>query len=129
MAKNKQDSFWTSYSDLMTSLFFVMLVLFIICLVKIGGANRELKDKQGQLEHLLDSVQATNEQLRNILQLEEQFKVLSQSTSLEYDSEKKMFFAKDFQNKEIFRIIDTNKYCCMSVLVGFTCTPYKNVTY
>ena len=67
MAKNKQDSFWTSYSDLMTSLFFVMLVLFIICLVKIGGANRELKDKQGQLEHLLDSVQATNEQLRNIL--------------------------------------------------------------
>ena len=26
MAKNKQDSFWTSYSDLMTSLFFVMLV-------------------------------------------------------------------------------------------------------
>ena len=102
MAKNKQDSFWTSYSDLMTSLFFVMLVLFIICLVKIGGANCELKDKQGQLEHLLDSVQATNEQLRNILQLEEQFKVLSQSTSLEYDSEKKMFFAKDFQNKEIF---------------------------
>ena len=56
MAKNKQDSFWTSYSDLMTSLFFVMLVLFIICLVKIGGANRELKDKKGQLEHLLDSV-------------------------------------------------------------------------
>jgi hypothetical protein len=49
MAKNKQDSFWTSYSDLMTSLFFVMLVLFIMCLVKIGGDNRELKEKQGQL--------------------------------------------------------------------------------
>ena len=31
----KRDSFWLSYSDLMTSLFFVMLVLFItgICIL------------------------------------------------------------------------------------------------
>jgi hypothetical protein len=103
MAKAKQkDPFWTSYSDLMTSLFFVMLVLFIICMVKVGGSNMDLKEKQGELEHLLDSVKATNEQLKNILQLEEQFKVLSKSTSLEYDEERKMFYAKDFQNKEIF---------------------------
>ncbi len=103
MARAKQkDPFWTSYSDLMTSLFFVMLVLFIICMVKVGGSNKELRDKQGQLQHLLDSVNTTNEQLENILQLEKQFKVLSKSTSLEYDAEKKMFYAKEFQNKEIF---------------------------
>lgn len=87
--KNKlKDPFWTSYSDLMTSLFFVMLVLFIICLVKMGDA--------------LNDANATNEQLKNILKLEEQFKVLSESSSLEYDSIKKMFYAKDFQEKEIF---------------------------
>jgi len=103
MAKVKQqDPFWTSYSDLMTSLFFVMLVLFIICLVKVGKTNGELKGKVEALDSLNHSLNADNEDLRNILQLENQFKVLSESSSLEYDSIKKMFYAKDFQEKEIF---------------------------
>lgn len=92
---NRKDPFWTSYSDLMTSLFFVMLVLFIICLIKVGGKNKELSKA-------LDKEEATNEQLQQILQLDDQFKVLSQSTSLKYDPIKKIFFAKDFQEKEIF---------------------------
>lgn len=96
MAKNKhKDPFWTSYSDLMTSLFFVMLVLFIICLVKVGGMNGELRKAYKQAI-------ADKKDLENILQLEDQFKVLSQSSSLEYDSIRKMFYAKDFQEKEIF---------------------------
>ena len=86
-AKQK-DPFWTSYSDLMTSLFFVMLVLFIIGLIKVGSA--------------LADANATTEQLKNILQLEEQFKTLSQSSSLGYDEAKKMFYAKDFVGIEIF---------------------------
>lgn len=103
MAKAKQkDPFWTSYSDLMTSLFFVMLVLFIVCLVKVGKTNGELKGKVEALDSLNHSLNADNEDLRNILQLENQFKVLSESSSLEYDSINKMFFAKDFQEKEIF---------------------------
>ena len=46
MARQK-DPFWTSYSALMTSLFFVMLVLFIICLINVGKANGELRDALG----------------------------------------------------------------------------------
>ena len=96
MAKEKQkDPFWTSYSDLMTSLFFVMLVLFIICLAKVGGMNGELK--KAYKEAIADK-----HDLENILRLEDQFKVLSESSSLEYDSIRKMFYAKDFQEKEIF---------------------------
>lgn len=96
MAKAKQkDPFWTSYSDLMTSLFFVMLVLFIICLVKVGGMN-------GELRRAYKEAIADKQDLENILRLEDQFKILSQSSSLEYDSIKKMFYAKDFQEKEIF---------------------------
>jgi len=96
MAKAKQkDPFWTSYSDLMTSLFFVMLVLFIICLVKVGGMN-------GKLREAYKEAIADKEDLENILRLEDQFKVLSESSSLEYDSIRKMFYAKDFQEKEIF---------------------------
>ncbi len=96
MARTKfKDPFWTSYSDLMTSLFFVMLVLFIICLIKVGH------DKE-VIETQYNEAKASNEQLRQILQLEEQFKVLGASTSLGYDNEKKCFFAKDFVGKEIF---------------------------
>lgn len=96
MTKAKQkDPFWTSYSDLMTSLFFVMLVLFIICLVRVGVMNRELRKAY-------DEAIADKQDLENILRLEGQFKALSQSSSLEYDSIKKMFYAKDFQEKEIF---------------------------
>lgn len=93
MAKSKQkDPFWTSYSDLMTSLFFVMLVMFIISLIKVGHDYKEAI--------------ASNEQLKKILQLEEQFKTLSSSSSLAYDEEKKMFYAKDFVGIEIFHSND-----------------------
>lgn len=96
MAKHKQsDSFWTSYSDLMTSLFFVMLVLFIVCLVKVNGINQELRNAN-------EEANAQIEEYERILQLKEQFEVLTHASSLEYDSDKKMFYAKDFQEKEIF---------------------------
>lgn len=93
--KRRQDSFWLSYSDLMTSLFFIMLVLFIVCIIKMKGT-------QNQLTELLGETQATNEQYENILQLETQFKELSESTTLRYDEEHKTFIAKDFEGIEIF---------------------------
>ena len=72
MAKTKQkDPFWTSYSDLMTSLFFVMLVLFIICLVKVGRINGDLKTANGQLELALNQAIADKNDLQNILQYQE----------------------------------------------------------
>lgn len=93
--KQQKDPFWTSYSDLMTSLFFVMLVLFIICLIKVSH-DKEVIESQYQ------EAKASNEQLKQILQLEEQFKVLGQSTSLGYDKDRKMFYAKDLVGIEIF---------------------------
>lgn len=54
MSKKKKESFfWTSYSDLMTNLFFVMLVLFVLAI---------------SLQHRV--VVATQEQLRKIQELE-----------------------------------------------------------
>jgi hypothetical protein len=94
MARQK-DPFWTSYSDLMTSLFFVMLVLFIICLINVGKANGELRDALG-------TANADKERLEQILQLDSLYEKLSNESTLGYDSEKKMFYAKDFVGKEIF---------------------------
>ena len=94
-SKRREDSFWLSYSDLMTSLFFIMLVLFIVCIIKMKGTQNQLSD-------LLGKTQATAEQYANILKLEEQFKDLSTSSTLRYDEEHRTFIAKDFEGIEIF---------------------------
>lgn len=93
---NKKSLFWTSYSDLMTSLFFAMLVLFVVVVVAMGSVNRQLKEA-------LNRAEITIEQQNQVLKLQEQFQTLASSTSLDYDEEKRMFYAKDFVGIEIFQ--------------------------
>lgn len=104
MAKGKGESFfWTSYSDLMTSMFFVMLVLFVLCMALAYKDNIKLRETLVQLDDALSNANARKEQLEQLLQLENQFEELSNSSSLQYVEEKKMFVAKDFIGVEIFR--------------------------
>jgi len=63
MSKSKNESFfWTSYSDLMTSLFFVMLVLFILTIVllhnKIKATENQLKKIQ-EIEEAINKIDTT----------------------------------------------------------------------
>lgn len=95
-SNNKKALFWTSYSDLMTSLFFTMLVLFVVVVVAMGAAN-------GKLDEALKKANVTIEQQNQILRLQDQFKTLTSSSSLEFDNEKRMFYAKDFVGIEIFK--------------------------
>lgn len=92
---NKKALFWTSYSDLMTSLFFTMLVLFVVVVIAMGQTNIKLRE-------LLNNTTAEKEQLERITHLKDQFQTLTESGSLEYDEEKCMFYVKDFVGIEIF---------------------------
>lgn len=65
MSKQKKESFfWTSYSDLMTSLFFVMLVLFVLTITllhkKIVEINTIVVKTQEQLDKIKEIESATN---------------------------------------------------------------------
>jgi flagellar basal body-associated protein FliL len=61
MSKKKKESFfWVSYSDLMTSLFFIMLILFVMA---IGAAN-------GYYKNMMKSKQATEKELQTIKDLQ-----------------------------------------------------------
>jgi hypothetical protein len=91
---NKKSLFWTSYSDLMTSLFFTMLVLFVVVVVAMGRVNRGLIVR--------------TEQYERITHLKEQFQTLTASGSLEYDEKKCMFYVKDFVGIEIFNPYNTS---------------------
>lgn len=99
---NKKSLFWTSFSDLMTSMFFAMLVLFVVVVVAMGAANRNLQQTIKELEEAKKRAEATAEQLTQITQLSEQFETLTASSSLGYDADKRMFYAKEFVGIEIF---------------------------
>ena len=96
--KNKKESFfWTSYSDLMTSLFFVILVLFVLSLVLVRNNNKELVRTQETLERLLDSLKdknaATQAQLKKITELEKSIQNID-TCFFEYNNEYKTHILK-----------------------------------
>lgn len=56
MGKQKHSHFWASYADLMTSLFFLMVILFIISIVELKQINatpQEVKLLKGKCDSLL----------------------------------------------------------------------------
>lgn len=58
MANKKESFFWTSYSDLMTSLFFIMLVLFILVIVLL---HSRMEATESQLENIKRVQQSTQD--------------------------------------------------------------------
>ena len=58
MAQKKESFFWTSYSDLMTSLFFVMLIMFILVIVLL---HKRMEATEAQLEEIKKVEQSTKD--------------------------------------------------------------------
>jgi len=127
----KSGFFWVGYSDLMTSLFFIMLVLFVVTIaslqiemkenVKIIEKNKkliaELKKKEKELN-------IENEELNKLLRLEEQFAPLEKSSNFIYLKDCKKFIAKDLMGVEIF---DPNKTTIKPVYKKTTVDVGKNI--
>lgn len=106
-SKKKNDFFWVSFSDLMTTMFFVMLVLFVLTVVY-------LKIEQAKTV-------AKVEELEKIVQLEEQFEPLQTGGDFYYLEDCKKFIAKDLMGKEIFESEKTNilpEYKNTTIAVG-----------
>ena len=74
MAEKKESFFWTSYSDLMTSLFFIMLTLFILVIVLLHKR-----------------MEATEKQLEEIKKVEASTKELGRSKNFAYKAEYKKY--------------------------------------
>ncbi len=94
MSNKKESFFWTSYSDLMTSLFFVMLVLFVLTIALLHHKVVEIKE-------INDKLMVQIKQYEQITQLEKQFKTLGESELLEYVESKRIFVARDLLGKDL----------------------------
>ena len=67
MKKNKKDSFfWISYSDLMTSLFFVMLVLFVLVIILLHKEMVKIKKERDATQEQLDKIKEIEKSIENI---------------------------------------------------------------
>ncbi len=79
MSKPKKESyFWTSFSDLMTSMFFVMLVLFVLTIAllhkRMGDIENERKATQTQIDKIKEIEEATNRIDTNYFEYREEYK-------------------------------------------------------
>jgi hypothetical protein len=53
MKEGKHSFFWVSYADLMTSLFFIMLVLFILTIAVLNEKNKETEAKAKYYDQII----------------------------------------------------------------------------
>ena len=96
----KKNYFWTSYSDLMTSLFLIMLVLFVM-------AFGLFKKKEGILVDTADSLRVALHKHEQILRLEEQMKPLQSDADFYYLAECEKFVFRGLMGIEIFNPFET----------------------
>lgn len=83
MAQKQESYFWTSYSDLMTSLFFVMLVLFALACAMLNNKIEEVKKQK----------EATEKELAKIREIEESIEAIDPHF-FEYNSAHKKHILK-----------------------------------
>ena len=66
MKKTKETFFWTSYSDLMTSLFIIMLVLFVLVIVLLHKRMEATIMEKEQIERILADIKKVEASTRDL---------------------------------------------------------------
>lgn len=66
MKKGKESFFWTSYSDLMTSLFIIMLVLFVLVIVLLHKRMEKTIIEKEQIEKILEDIKKVEASTRDL---------------------------------------------------------------
>lgn len=132
MLKSKSSQFfWPSYTDIMTSLFFIMLVLYIITFIILKERESTFKvdaEKYRKIIQIDSSVQKISPEFfryeklynKHIINIEVNFaKGESDIYKLNSDTKDKLLLA----GKEIYKLIDTSDVKYLVVLEGQASKP------
>jgi hypothetical protein len=119
----KSNFFWVGFADLMSSLFFIILILFIVTVLilenkmkenieiiaesaKVISDNKKMIAENDKLIAKLKikekELNIENERLNKLLKIEEQFKPLEDNPNFVYLNDCKKFVASKLIGKEIF---------------------------
>ena len=66
MSKENKSFFWASYADLMTSLFFVMLTLFIVVIIALNNARLDAIEQTAELQAKINKADEINNATREL---------------------------------------------------------------
>ncbi len=66
MKNNKESYFWASYADLMTSLFFIMLVLFVLTIALLHKRMVEIEKERVATQEQIDKIREVQKATENI---------------------------------------------------------------
>lgn len=134
----KSGFFWVSYADLMTSLFFVMLVLYVISFTILQSKQGVLEAQASQLEEIknvqkaienLDSTyyQFDEENKRYKLNIDARFRPNS-SNIIDIPRDKRIEIAKAGKNlyNKVKSIIDTSKTIDYLLIIEGSTQRYNN---
>jgi outer membrane protein OmpA-like peptidoglycan-associated protein len=95
--KQKNDYFWPSYTDLMTSLFFIMLVLYVLTYVVLNNTIRLQKEKLA----IIETVQQNLKPLKNdttLFKYEDAYKRFKLAFDVKYNKDKYSISNDDLLN-------------------------------
>lgn len=118
MAHKKESFFWTSYSDLMTSLFFVMLVLFILVIVLL---HKRMEATEAQLQEIKKVEESTKDLSEDYFEYRPDYKKYVLNIQVRYpagESDLNTILASDKEvqlnklanaGKEIRKFLDNHK--------------------
>lgn len=84
----KKDFFWASYADLMTSLFFIMLVLFVLVVVMLKKENKKIEAKLEEFNKIEEIKKSINSINKKYFEYNEKYKKHVFKVAVNYPSGK-----------------------------------------
>lgn len=107
MKKKGESFFWTSFADLMTSLFFIVLVLYILTYIMLKKKERELINTVADLKHKLEVYDLVEQNLKPLkentllFRYEENYKRFVLAFDVKFESGKSQIEKGDLNNFDI----------------------------
>lgn len=89
-----QHTFWIAYADLMTNLFFIFLVLFVIFYIPSIKKQKEAQKYTDTLNKLKNELQKKTDTLNKFRTIQDNIEKLKENNKLEYNQEYKRFELK-----------------------------------
>lgn len=87
MKRSRSDFFWPSFSDLMTSLFFIMLVLYVLTYIQLKRRNKVLENQV----RIIKTVEANLQPLKNdkdLFEYEESYNRFKLAFDVKFEKDK-----------------------------------------
>ena len=97
MAQKKESFFWTSYADLMTSLFFGMLVMFILVIVLL---HKRMEATEAQLEEIKKVEESTKDLSKDYFEYRPDYKKYVLTIQVRYPAGKSDLQDMDSYDKD-----------------------------